>query len=294
MANLLAPKTIDWTDDFSTLIPDSEPKTHFFSRAWFPWIVALVILIVLGCIFSPLVIVTHGHRGIATFFGEVEGDLYAEGLHFKYPLLRVHQFDVRNQVDDVSVGVVTKDMQLVTVSASVTYHLDEQILRQTYDEVGRDVEKIIVTPAAKEALNVAVTKFTASELVSDRNDLRTSIQAELENRLLESGVLFDDLAIVEVNFSKTLKEAFEAKATAEVRAKTAELDSQTAVSQIKTAETLSTSELERIRTIGQALRGNEIYIQYELLQKWDGKSALYLVPSSTVPLTSSSELKFGR
>lgn len=294
MTNLLEPQTIDWSDDFSTLIPDPAPKTHFFNRPWFPWFVVFIVFIVLGCVFSPVVIVTNGHRGLATFFGEVEGDLYTEGIHFKYPLLRVHQFDVRRQVQDVSAGVVTKDMQLVTVSASVTYHLDEQTLRQTYNEVGREIEKAIIDPAAKEALNVAVTKFTAAELVSDRNDLNTSLQAELENRLLESGVLFDDLAIVEVNFSKTLEEAFEAQATATVRAETAKLDAQTVAGQIETAEILSTSELERIRTIGQALKGNESYIQYELLQKWDGQSPLYLAPSLIMPVTSSLEPKSGR
>lgn len=247
-------------------------------RVWFPWLAVLIILLGLACIFSPVVIIRSGHAGVATFFGEVQGDIYEPGLHFKYPLLRVHQFDLRTQSHDVSAGVVTEDMQLVTVSVTLKYQLDEEVLRKTYQEIGQEAEKVVIDPATKEALNAAATKFTAAELVSKRNEFKTSLQTELEERLLDSGVKPAGLAIVEIKFSKGLTEAFEAKTTAAARAETAKLEADKAASQLRTATSLSAAEADRIRIVGGALKGHEAYIQYELLQKWDGESPLYLSP----------------
>lgn len=251
-------------------------------RVWFPWLVVLIILLGLACIFSPVVIIRSGHAGVATFFGEVQGEIYEPGLHFKYPLLRVHQFDLRTQSHDVSAGVVTEDMQLVTASVSVKYRLENQNLQKTYEDFGRAVEEVVVDPATKEALNAAATKFTAAELVSKRNEFKTAVLTELDQRLLESGVESAGLAIVEIKFSKSLTETFEAKATAADRAETAKLEADEAASKLRTTTSLSAAEAERIRVIGGALKGYEAYIQYELLQKWDGKTPLYLGPSVPV------------
>ena len=251
---------------------------HITQRAWFPWLVTLIILVILACIFSPLVIVRNGHRGIATFFGEVQGDVYAEGIHFKYPLLRVHQFDLRTQTHDLSAGVVTKDMQLVTVSVTAKYQLDDEVLLKTYADVGREVEKTIIDPALKESLNVASTDFSAAELVSERTKFKTAVQVELEQRLVDSGIILKGLAIVEVKFSKSLTESFEAKTMAAARAETAKLEAEEAASKLRTTTSLSETEAERIRVVGGALKGHEAYIQYELLMKWNGKTPLYLAP----------------
>jgi hypothetical protein len=71
-------------------------------------------------------------------------------------------------------------------------------------------------------------------------------------------------------------------ATAVLQNQTAELNRDTAVG-------LSDSEAEQIRILGEALRGNEVYIQYEIMKKWDGKSPLYLAPTSPVQVNTSQD-----
>ncbi len=246
-----------------------------FKSPWFPWLVVLAILIVLSVIFSPLVLIKSGHRGLATIFGDVQGDLLTEGIHFKYPLLRVHQFDIRTQTHDVSTGVVTKDMQLATVGVTVSYHLDTQAIRDLFENIGTDIEVKIIDLAVKESVNVAATQFTAEELVSRRDDVKTAILEEVKERLAESGVIVEDVAIISVDFSKALEAAFEAVIIAE--------QSKTALEARQQAARL---EAETIQALSNSLRGNEVYIQYEIMKRWDGRSPLYLAPTSPVHIVN--------
>jgi regulator of protease activity HflC (stomatin/prohibitin superfamily) len=277
---------MNFLDETPETVP---PKRRFTQTAWFPWLVVLSIFVLLLVIFSPVVFIRSGHRGIATFFGDTQGDVLGEGAHLKYPLLRVHQFDTRTQTREVATGVVTEDMQLVTVGVTLSYRLDTAELRDIFEDVGKEVEAKIIDPAVKEAVNVAATAFTAEELISDRDDFKTSVLAEVELALAESGVIVEKVAITEVSFSKTLQEAFESKTTAEQEAEAAALRAQAAESNTEAEVGLSEAEAKRIQTIGEALRGNEAYIQYEIMMKWDGKSPLYLAPSSPVQIVNDRE-----
>lgn len=279
------PATLDWADEFFDT--QSTAKKPLSRRSWFPWIVILVILVILACIFSPIVIITNGHRGIATFFGDLEGDVYTEGIHLKYPLLRVHQFDVRTQSRELSTGVVTKDLQLVTLTVNVRYSLAEDSVEDVYREYGVTYEETLLDPLVKEAMSVAATKFTASELMHKRSDFTASATAELTNRLVDTGLSSEGMAIVQLTFSKALQGAYEAEAIAQAHADAALLEARAAADKAVAAETLVDLDIKRIQTIGDALRGNEVYIQYEILEKWDGKTPLYLAPMPTTPQDSN-------
>lgn len=204
----------------------SAPRRTPVGRRWLPWAVVALILLGLVCAFSPLVIVRAGHNGVATFFGATRGDLYMPGVHVKYPLLRVHQFDMRTQTRDVSTSVVTKDMQTVTVNVTVAYRFDEANLEELYREVGRDAQDELLDPAAHEAVNVAALTLTAEELLTKRADLKATIIAELEPRVANGGYIIEGVTVTEVIFSDRLQEAFETTEVARQRAATAEFNAQ--------------------------------------------------------------------
>ncbi len=257
--------------------------------AWLPWLVVLTILAILLISFSPVVFIRAGHRGVATFFGDTQGEVLAPGLHFKYPLLRVHQFDTRIKVRDVSAGVITSDMQLATLGLAVSYRLETDEIRHLFEVVGADIETKLIDPAAKEALNVVATQFRAEELVLDRNAFKASLVTELTTRLGNSGVALVDVAVVSVTFSQTLQAAFESTTVAKQEAQTMELQYSTAKLQAEVETVVSDSEAERIQILGDVLRGREAYIQYEIMKKWDGKSPLYLSPASPVQIVTGRE-----
>lgn len=267
----------------------TSPRRSFTQTATFPWLVVLIILTGLLIAFSPVVSVSAGHRGVATVFGDVQGDIYSQGVHLKYPLIRVHQFDIRTQVQDISNGVVTKDMQLVTVGVTLTHHLDSAKLKDLYETVGQDVVAAVMEPAVKDVLNTVVAQFTAEDLVTKRDEVNQHLDTALNDKFRDSGVIIDSASLTNLDFSDTLQQAFEARVIAEESLNTAKLKAQANTTAAVAQAQLDKSEAERIRTVGEALKGYEAYIQYEILQKWDGTSPLYLAPTVPVQVNTSKK-----
>ncbi|MCG3771956.1 MAG: hypothetical protein JW384_03156 [Nitrosomonadaceae bacterium] len=123
-----------------------------------------------------------------------------------------------------------------------------------------------------------MTQFTAEELVSKRDELKTAVVAGVTEQMTESGVIIEEVAIISVGFSKTLQAAFEATNIAEQAVITATARKQAGELEADTIEALS-----------KALRGNEVYIQYEIMKRWDGKSPLYLAPTLPVQIVNNGE-----
>jgi regulator of protease activity HflC (stomatin/prohibitin superfamily) len=248
--------TLDFFDDKDDKPAVAKaPKRPLTQRAYFPWLVVLGILVILLAIFSPIVIVRAGHQGVATFFGEVQGDLYAPGVHMKYPLLRIHQFATLEQKLTMTVEGESQDLQLVNIEVAVNYHLETHELQDMYAEVGEDFIATRLEPVVKAAVGETMADFTAEELVTDREDFKTSLVAALDNELVDSAFVVDRVVVTEVTFSKALQEAYTAEAAAEKELVAAELERRAAVVKAETATLLSADETERIRVIGEALRG---------------------------------------
>ncbi|MCH8301249.1 MAG: prohibitin family protein, partial [Proteobacteria bacterium] len=80
-----------------------------------------------------------GHVGVATLFGNVMPDGYAQGLHIPVnPLYRWTLFDARQKTHLESANVPTQDQLQTKLDVSVQYRIDGQmapeILVQTGDE----------------------------------------------------------------------------------------------------------------------------------------------------------------
>ncbi len=255
----------------------TEPKP-LTERAIFPWLVVVGILVVLLVIFSPVVVVKAGHKGVSTFFGDTQGDIVTEGIHFKYPLLRVHQFDVRTQNIEVASGVETSDMQAVKTTTNIRYRLDEADLRDVYEDYGQDYVDMILKPTVEESIFQVGAQFTAQGLVTGLADFKEAVKTDINTRLTDTGVFVEEVAITDVSFSRALQDAFEAKALAEQAAIQQQIQTDAELAKIKQDNATALVESERIKILGEALKGHEAYIQYEIMQKWDGTSPLYLAP----------------
>ncbi|MFZ2681669.1 MAG: prohibitin family protein [Patescibacteria group bacterium] len=264
--------------------PEEQPVKRGLTRSlWFPWSVAAVILVTLAIIFSPVVFIPVGHQGVATFMGDLQSEEFKPGFQFKYPLLRVHQFDTRTQSHDVSVGVVTKDMQLVTVKLTLGYRLEADKLHELYASVGRQVEEVMLDPAVKEAVNIAAAQFIAEDLVTYRAAFSQAALDAINLQLTDSGVVIDEVAVIDVGFSAAFEDALVAQAMANKELELAKIKRQTAKVEAETQTTMTDAEIARIKLLGPILNGNEAYLQYEILKKWNGSTPLYISPVQFTP-----------
>lgn len=254
---------------------DMKPK----SNAKTGRLVTLVIIIALLAILAldSFVIVQPGHRGIVVQLGAVQPGVLNEGIHFKVPFLQdVVQSEVRVQKAQSDQTAASKDLQVVTTTVAVNYHLDPNAVAKLYQEVGLSYQERIVEPAIGEALKSVTAQYTAEELISKRPEVSARIKESLGNKLAQYHIVLDEVNITEFRFSEEYNQAIEQKQIAEQQALKAELDLQRieieAQQKIEQAKAEAESlRLQKQEVTPELIKLREIEAELKAIEKWDGK-----------------------
>ena len=256
--------------------------------SWILRVVALLVLLILLWAMAPFAVVPAGHRGVLTTFGKVDTEVYAEGIHFRWPIAQtMHLLDVRIQKGEGDGEAASKDLQVVHTKVAVNYHLRPDRVSNTIREVGdlEAVENRLILPAVQEAVKASTAKYTAEELVTKRPEVRDAIRSALIERLGKHDVVVDEFSIVNFQFSKSFNEAIEAKTTAEQLKLKAERDLQRirveAEQKVASAEAEARSlALQRQQVTSELLKLREIENQRRAIEKWDGRMPTYTAGDS--------------
>ncbi len=238
-------------------------------------------------LFNPFVIIGAGERGVVLNFGAVQDTVLEEGLHLRVPIMqRVVKMDVKVQKSQTGAESVSKDLQEAHSTIAVNYHVSPSKANWVYQNLGREYKERIIDPAVQEVVKAITARYTAVELITQRENVRHEIKKLLSERLSAYNILVDDFSIVNFAFSKQFTQAIEAKQAAEQLALKAQRDlervkieAEQKVAQAKAeAEALRlqkenvTPELVKLRQIEAAMRA---------IEKWDGH--LPRVTASAVP-----------
>lgn len=235
-------------------------------------ILAVIILLVL----NPFVIIGAGERGVVLNFGAVQDEVMDEGLHLRIPLMqKVVKIDVKVQKSQTGAESVSRDLQEAHSTIAVNYHVLPSKANWVYQNLGREYKERIIDPAVQEVVKAITARYTAVELITQRENVRYEIKKLLRERLIAYNIVVDDFSIVNFSFSKQFTQAIEAKQAAEQLALKAQRDlervkieAEQKVAQAKAeAEALRlqkenvTPELVKLRQIEAAMRA---------IEKWNG------------------------
>lgn len=251
---------------------------------WF-WIVAFFAFMILMFSFF---IVPAGSVGVVTRFGAVNRVVYP-GLGMKIPLVEwVVQMDVRTQKDEVDTSAASKDLQVVTSTIAVNYHLDGKYAVDVYQNIGRRYTDIVIAPAIQNVFKATTAKFTAEQLITNREAVRIQAEAELAKQLEPYHVIVENFNIVNFDFSPEFNAAIEAKQVAQQQVETskqrlaqAEVDAQTVLAQAK-----GQADAQAMLNSSGALTPE--YLRYLALTKWNG--ILPTVTSGAIPFIDVSDV----
>jgi regulator of protease activity HflC (stomatin/prohibitin superfamily) len=142
-----------------------------------------------------------------------------EGLYFKWPLIEtVKKMDVKIQKYEVDSSAASSDLQTVSSKVALNFHVDPNMVTSIYNNIGTDYQDRIIVPAVQESVKAATAKFTASELITKREEVRDAIKTILANKIGGDGIIIDELNITDFDFSDSFNSAIEAKVTAEQNA----------------------------------------------------------------------------
>jgi regulator of protease activity HflC (stomatin/prohibitin superfamily) len=233
-----------------------------------------VLLAVAGVIGSGVTIVPAGYRGVLLRFGAVQGVL-GEGIHLIVPQVNsVELLEVRTQKEEAQSAAASKDLQTVTTTVAINFHLSEAGVGDLYKKVGRDYKTRIIDPVTQESLKGVTARYTAEELIRLREKVKAEVQTEITARLQPYYIVVEPsgVSITNFAFSDEFNKAIEQKQVAQQTAEKQRYVLQQAKLQAETAVTEARGKAEAARINGQALQaqGGSRVLAREWIEKWDG------------------------
>jgi regulator of protease activity HflC (stomatin/prohibitin superfamily) len=254
----------------------------------------LLVAVVVLTIMNPFVIVGAGERGVVLNFGAVQPIVLGEGIHFRIPIMqRIIKVDVRIHKSQTGAESVSKDLQDTKSTIAVNYHILPDKANQVFQSIGTEYKERIIDPAVQEVVKAITAKYTAVELITQREKIREEIKDLLKNRLLAYNIVVDDFSIVNFKFSQQFEQAIESKQTAEQLAFKAQRDLERikieAEQKIASAKAEAESlRLQKENVTPQLIKLRQIEASIKAIEKWDGH--LPKINSGAVPFIDIKSL----
>ena len=209
-------------------------------------VIALVIVVLIIATTCTATVET-GYTGIVTTFGKVEDTTMEAGLHFKSPFQKIIPMDNREQKSIFETEAFSSDIQQVDITGSINYAINKSTAMNLFKEVGTDYFNKLVYPRMLEITKGVFSKYTAENLVANRQVLSESIRDGLYQELNDYGINVISLSIENIDFTDAFTDAVEAKQVAAQKKLQAEIEQ----SQM-TMETQQQAERQRINAEAQA------------------------------------------
>ena len=227
-------------------------------------IVALLIM------FNSFSTIGAGERGVVfSRFGGIQDRILNEGIQFKIPFVEdIILMDVKTQKTETSTTASTKDLQNVSSTIALNYHIDPDMVNIIYQEIGIFFKTRIIDPSIQESVKAVAAAFTAEELITKRQEVRDEIKRTLTERMSAFNVLVDEFNIIDFSFSSTFNNAIEAKQTAEQAALKAARDLDRIKIEAEQKIATAQAEAEAQRLVRQTI--TPTILQLRAIEKWDG------------------------
>lgn len=225
----------------------------------------IILAFIIVTFLTSIKMVGTGQVGVVTMYGKVTGRELDEGLSLVLPwgIERVTIYDIKVQKESVRSTAASKDLQDVTSEIVLNYNLERGSVSSVHQTIGVQYVDRIVIPAINEIFKAASAEYTASELITQRSELKSLAQRALTERLARHGIKVTELSIVDFQFSDNFSKAIEEKQVAQQNAERAKFN-------LEAAKT----DAEAQRAQSETLTSE--YLQKQAIEKWDGVMPTYL------------------
>ncbi len=231
-------------------------------------IIAAIVVVLIAL--SAFTIVSAGHSGVVLTFGEVSPNVLHEGLHFKIPFVQqIVQIDNRVQKVEVDCSSASRDLQTVSSTIALNYRVRNESSAEIYKNVGPSFESIIIAPAIQECVKAVTAKYTAEQLITERQVVGDQMKELLNQKISSYGLEIEIFNIISFEFTAEYNAAIEAKQTAQQNALKAEQDLERIKVEAEQTVAKAEAEAEAYRLKSEQITAQMIAMEY--IDKWDGK-----------------------
>ena len=235
-------------------------------------IVTVIVILIIAAIvaLNSFTTVKAGHSGVVTTFGKVSETVLAEGLHFKIPFIQdIILIDNRVKKAEANCTAASKDLQTVSSTIAVNYKVLNGYSAKVYKDIGMDYEAVIITPSIQECVKAVTAKFTAEELITNRQAIGDQMMELLKDKISTYGIEIQIFNITAFDFTDEYNAAIEAKQTAQQNALKAEQDLQRIKVEAEQKIAQAQAEAEAYRLKSEQITPEILISNY--IEKWDGK-----------------------
>jgi prohibitin 2 len=206
--------------------------------------------------------------------GKVSPVFKPQGFGFKTPFVTtIVPVTIKQQTREVQAPCYSSDLQQVKMDLRVLYRIPEASVVQIYQGYAGDPFDSLVAPRVQEALKEVTALQSAEQIVKNREEIKTKALAGTRQKI-GSLLVVEDVVIQNIDLSKELETAIEAKMVQEQEAAKAKFTQQKTQIEADTAVIKAKGEAESIRIRGEALKENPSFIELQIVEKWDGKTPL--------------------
>ena len=267
-------------------------------------VVLCIVLIIISCVSY----VPTGYTGIVTTFGKVHENTLDAGLNVHAPWDNVITMDNREQRVPFTLQAFSKDIQQVDVQGSINYNIDKTTAMNLYRDVGTEYATIFIQPRIQEDVKIVIAKYTAENLIANRQNAADEIFELIRGELESKGVHVISFAIENIDFTDVFEAAVEAKqvATQEKQRAQTEQERQTMEEQQKAERARIAAQAEadvkkieadaeayamQVKAEAEAEANKKLnasltdqLINYNQILHWDGKLPMFMGGESTMPI----------
>jgi prohibitin 2 len=228
----------------------------------------------LGVFLAPYVLkkslykVEPGYQAIKfDVFSGVGTRVYREGYHLLIPFVQrpiIYDCKMKNHVFMCVCG--TKDLQIVTLKTRLISRPNTDSLPDLYRLLGMNFEEKVLFSIVYEVAGAVISGFNASQLISQRDNISLKIKQKLKEKSKDFFIDLDDVALIDINFSKEFSDAIEKKQVAQQDAERMKFLVEQALEDKKSTIIRAMGEAESVRKFGEANKLGSAFLELRKIE----------------------------
>lgn len=192
----------------------------------FTFYAGLIILLVITI--SGCKTIYPGEVGFIVKKGMIKPGILTQGRYHYNPFVaKIRKFNTRITEFSTIMSPPTKEGLEVKVDLTVLYHIKPEAAPDLYTNVGMDYGKKIVVNNFMAIVREYTMKYTAIELLNERETIEKNIEDKLKADISTYGIVLDDVLVKDIDMPTEVLHAIENKAKAEQIAKQIKMELQT-------------------------------------------------------------------